>query len=247
MINLTRTLTFRLPELNVLGLAFLPVPDDEYAVAILHLDYQDRVQLLARDILVEDLELSSHPSTLLQPTSISAKILPFPTDAPPHIIPVPALDASEAADEEEGFLGGVLIVGGRKILLYELASVEGRAKQRGKRRRLESKKQSGDVAEISKAMKKERERETRIRKASGNVEWPWGEVTAYVFILATRLFILTTSKYSVCAVDQNTARYFIGDSFGRLSMLSVDQFQIHGLLLIPIGEVLNLPKLLSIH
>ena len=176
----------RLPELNVFGLTFLPVPDDEFAIAILYMDYQERVQLIARDILIEDLELSSHPSTVLHPTPISPRVLPCPTECIPQILSVPPSQLIVDGDgEDEGFLGGILIVGGKKILLFELASTQGQAKQRGKRRRLEAKKTSTDVVEAAKAKEKEIEREGRKRKARGSVEWPWSEVTAYAFVLTS--------------------------------------------------------------
>ena len=178
--------------MNIFALAFLPIPDDDYALAILYLDSQDRVQLLARDLLLEDHELSTRPSTVLQPTSISAKVLPFPTDTPPRLISVPMPDVPENNDGEEAFLGGVLILGGRKILLYDLSSMEGREKQKNKRKRLESKKQTGDAAEISKAIQKEKERDARLRKAFGSVEWPWSEVTAYAYTSSLQSFIQIT-------------------------------------------------------
>jgi DNA damage-binding protein 1 len=171
---------FRLPELNVFSVSFLPVLDDEFAIAILYMDYQERTQLIARDILLDDLELSYHPSTVLHATPIAAKVLPCPTECVPQLLSVPPSQPTMDEDgEDEGFAGGVLIVGGKKILLFELASTQGQAKQRGKRRRLEAKKKSTDAAGVEKAREKEMEREGRKRKPRGSVEWPWGEVTAY--------------------------------------------------------------------
>ena len=175
----------RLPELNVFGLAFLPMPEDEFAIAILYMDYHERIQLIARDIIVDDLELSAHPSTVLHPTPISTNILPCPTECVPKLLSVPPsqLAVDDEDEDEEGFPGGVLIVGGKKILLFELVSRHGQAKQRGKRRRLEARKKSTDAAEVEKAKEKEMEREGRKRKPKGSVEWPWSEVTAYVSTL----------------------------------------------------------------
>ncbi|GLB38302.1 putative CPSF A subunit region [Lyophyllum shimeji] len=208
------------PEINLFGIAFLPVHEDEYTLAILHLDYQQRVQLLARDVLLDDHELSSVPSTVLTPTIISPKILPEPTVIVPKVAPVPAeLHGSEGDGEDGfGFLGGVLVIGGTKIMLYELASEQSQAKQRSKKRRLESRKKGDDAAEAEKARKKELERERRQRKAQGSVDWPWSEVSA------------------ICAVDPLVPRYFIGDEFGRLSMLSLENVKEQGLILLPLGE-----------
>ncbi|TFK70374.1 hypothetical protein BDN72DRAFT_542903 [Pluteus cervinus] len=200
------------PELNVLSLTFLPAPEDQYVLGILHLDHQERLQLLARDILVDELELSTTPSAALQPTVISSKAFSMPTDFVPMLIPV----EPPANPEEEYFLGGVLVIGGRKIFLYELSSPEGQEKQQGKRRRLELRKKSGDAEEATKAREKERERESRKRRARCSVDWPWGEVTAW------------------CAVDSK--RFILGDAFGRFSMLAFDKLHETGLMIIPLGE-----------
>ena len=42
---------------------------------------------------------------------------------------------------------------------------------------------------------------------------------------------------SWCAIDQAPARFLLGDSFGRLSMLSLDNINELGMILIPLGEV----------
>ncbi|KAG6837618.1 hypothetical protein H0H93_006139 [Arthromyces matolae] len=206
-----------LRELNLLGLEFLPVPDLEYALAILHIDYQGRVQLLARDCILEDLELSSSPSTTLTPTTILQKEVPYPEDIPLKLLPVHP-QPSDDGDAEEDFLGGILVIGGRSILMFELASVESRGKQRSKKKRLEAKKKSTDAGEAARAREKEKEREGRARKVQGSVQWPWSEVTA------------------VCAVDPSIPRFILGDSFGQLSLLSAEDVKKKGLLLLTLGE-----------
>ncbi|KAG6887255.1 hypothetical protein C0992_013155 [Termitomyces sp. T32_za158] len=166
-----------LRELNLLGLEFLPLQEDEYALAILHIDCQERVQLLSRDILLEDLELSSSPSIVLTPTVISNKVVPYPDEITLKLFPVQP-QSVDSDVEEDCFLGGLLVIGGRKIVMYELASSQGQAKQRSKRRRLEKKKKSIDAADVEEARIKEKEREGRARKVHGSVVWPWSEVTA---------------------------------------------------------------------
>lgn len=167
------------------GLAFLPVPDGDLTLAILHLDYQDRVQLVARDINISEFELSSYPSSFLNPTSISAKILPCPTESVPQLVSVPAAEikSDDEEDDEENFIGGIMIVGGKKIVLFEMT--KGQTRQSGKRRRFETK--TGSEAEKG----KEKEREVRKRKPKASVEWPWGDVTAYSHPLS-----FLVSKYS---------------------------------------------------
>ncbi|KAH0586144.1 hypothetical protein H2248_007410 [Termitomyces sp. 'cryptogamus'] len=206
-----------LRELNLLGLEFLPLQEDEYVLAILYVDYQERVQLLARDILLEDLELSSSPSTVLTPTTISNKVVPYPDELNLKLFPVQPQPVDDGDLDNDGFLGGMLVIGGRKILMYELASSQGQAKQMSKRRRLEKKKKSTDAAESEEALSKQEEREGRVRKVQGSVVWPWSEVTA------------------VCAIDL-VPRFIIGDSYGRLSLLSLENAKERGLILVPLGE-----------
>ncbi|RXW24467.1 hypothetical protein EST38_g1372 [Candolleomyces aberdarensis] len=219
-----------LPERNVLSMAFLPTEEEEYALAILHLDPMQRIQLLGRDIVTndesEDWELSPFPSTILQPTAISNKTIPFPTEYPPHLIPVQPADLPEDEDEDEDekeddssdFLGGVLVVGGRKLLLYELATPEGRAKQKGKMKRLQDKlKGNSDPIKLKEARAKQLERDARKRKPTASVDWPWGEMTAW------------------CDVEGAPLRFFLADAFGTLSLLSLDSVKNSGLLLIPLG------------
>ncbi|KAF8895272.1 CPSF A subunit region-domain-containing protein [Infundibulicybe gibba] len=179
-----------------------------------------RVQLLARDLNMEEFEISSSPSISLYPTIITPKILPYPTESVPILIPVPPVPSDNSRPEggDGRFLGGILVLGGRRILLYGLASPSGQDKQKGKRRRLETRKRSGDSEEAAKARAKEIERETKEKKPTGSVDWPWSHVTA------------------CCGLDQTSLRFFIGDMYGKFAMLSLDSLADHGLLLIPIGE-----------
>lgn len=209
-----------LPEFNVLSMTFLPIEgDDSYHLAILHQDALKNLQLITRDLEPgkDDWAISSFPSTVLQPTAINKKLFPFPEDNIPCLIPVPPVP-DEEEDEAREFLGGVLVGGGTKILLYELASERKRAKQKGKRERLE--KMKADAAKAKSASAKQLERDARRRKPTASVEWPWGEVTAW------------------CGVETDlyyNSRFFIGDSYGNLSLLSTDSVKDIGLLLIPLG------------
>lgn len=201
---------YRLPELNLFSLSFLPLPDGEYTLAIIHFDYQQRIQLLARDIELEDLQLSSFPSTQLHSTMISDKLFPYPTDNPPMLVPVYATQRKNEEDLEDEtmensqgqFLGGVLVVGGKKLLLYELVDKEGQEKQKGKRRRLEDKKKSKDPLELAKAREKEAEREGRRRRPGATVVWPWSEVSASVFDLSTLGIWVLKTRYQMVFCQQ---------------------------------------------
>ena len=149
--------------------------DDDYTLAILHLDNQQRLQLCARDIDVDAFELSQHPSSLLNSTFISNQIIPYPTDSLPRLIPVQPEAIDDGINVRE--YRCVLLVGGTQILLFELSSRESQEKVKGKRKRLEVKKKSTDAAEVSRAKAKELERESRKRKPNAIVEWPWSNIT----------------------------------------------------------------------
>ena len=160
-------------ELNILSLAFVSSADNLQSLAILHRDHRERIQLLSRDINVGDTELSSSLSTVFPSTAISAKLL-LPNDSLPFLVYVPS------STGENHFAGGVLLLGGRKIVFFEFATKESEDKHKSKHRRTERMKKSSDIAEVQRAKQKESERESRKRKPRAMVEWPWSEVTACV-------------------------------------------------------------------
>jgi len=220
----------RVSELNILSLAFLPVPSDNHSIAILHLDHSQNLQLLARDLILSDSELSSEPSLLLPPTIVSSSAPPL-TEAPPKLVGVPPRRSKGA---EEPIPGGVLVLGGRKIRFFELSSEDWQEKYRKKQRKLESQKKGADLPPEGKAKEKQRGREIRKRRAKATVEWPWCEVTAYVPYNSPTVF-LTDSRWSL-ANDEGT-RFFVGDSHGRLALLSLETSADRTLGVIPLGEV----------
>lgn len=176
---------------------------------MLHIDYQERIQLLSRELSIVDEQLSSMLSMVLPPIPLPVKSFPH-TDAPPRLAFVPPAS---------GDLGGLLVLGGRKLLYYELAGQEIQAKAKGKRNRSEKKKKSEDREEVKRAREKESEREWRKKKAKSWVDWPWSDVCAW------------------CKVGGCETRFLIGDSFGRLAMLNVGDDDGRRLLLIALGEV----------
>ncbi|TFK48656.1 hypothetical protein OE88DRAFT_1663726 [Heliocybe sulcata] len=194
------------PELSLLSMCFLPTPSETPCIALLSVTHEGKLQLLARDLSVQEFELSSTPSTALPSTTLSSSTF-LSIEPPPILIPV--------LDEESG--GGVLVAGGRKVLFYELASQDMQDKHHGKRRRLEGKKKSGDKAERERAREAEKAREKKRRKPKASVDWPWSEITAW------------------CNVDDEGRRVLLGDTFGRLALLTVDTEQ-SALILVPLGE-----------
>jgi DNA damage-binding protein 1 len=160
--------------LNILSLAFLSVGARNHSIAILHLDHNQNLILLAHDLILSERELSPQPSLLLPQTIIPALAL---TEAPPSLVTVPP---QQLHGTEESVPGGVLVLGGRKIRFFELSSEEWQEKHRGRLQKLGSKKKSVDRSPEGKAKEKQKGREIKKRKAKATVEWPWFEVTAYV-------------------------------------------------------------------
>jgi DNA damage-binding protein 1 len=162
-----------IPELQILALALWSSAKDTFTLAILHIDHQEQIQLLSRDVHLKDTELSPELSTVLQSTVIPLNILPL-TESPPILFHVPP------SSED---LGGVLLIGGRDILFFDFESVNSLERKAGKRRRLEARKKSSDPTEVHKTKEKEFERESRMRDPAASVQWPWCEVTASVELL----------------------------------------------------------------
>ncbi|KAF9236524.1 CPSF A subunit region-domain-containing protein [Melanogaster broomeanus] len=181
-------------------------------LTMLHYDFQQRLQLLARDVTIDDLQLSPAPSPLLPPVPPPGKWFSI-EEQTPRLIFVPSVESSG-----DDFEGGVLIVGGRKILLYDLASRDVLEQNIRRNRRTEKKKRSGDAEEASRAKDKEMEREWRKKKTRAMITWPWSEVTA------------------LCSLNQENNKLLIGDKYGRLALLCVDGASRMALTLIALGE-----------
>lgn len=226
----SRHVDSRVSELNILSLAFLSVDSHNQCIAILHLDHNQKLHLLARDLILSERELSSDPSLLLPQTILSSSALAL-TEAPPSLVTVPY---QQLHGTEEIVPGGVLLLGKRKIRFFELSSEEWQKKYRGRRRKLESQKNT-DRSPEDKAKENQKGREIKKRKAKATVEWPWCEVTAYVSYHTTPTPFLTDSRWSP-ANDEGT-RFFVGDSYGRLALLSLDPTAEFTLGIVPLGEV----------
>lgn len=173
---------FRLPEINLLAFTFLYTDDeDRFTLALLHLNHKRQIQLLSRDVLLEDLELSAAHSNLLITTLLSERTFPS-LDPAPLLVPIPSHSTgSEEDDEDEtgpAHRGGVLVLGGRKVMFFENASQDQQDTRKEKQRRLGKRLSSTVQAEVAKAKEKEKERETRKIKARATVKWPWNAITA---------------------------------------------------------------------
>ena len=163
-------------ELNILSLTFLTAPSNNYPIAILHLNHNQNLQLLTRDLVLSEYELSPEPSLLLPQTLLSTSVVAS-TNATLCLALVPP----QQSNATEQLPGGVLVLGGRKVQFFELSSEGWQEKRREKHRRLESRQKSADQPVSAKSNEeKQKGREIKKRRPKSVVEWPWCEVTAYV-------------------------------------------------------------------
>ncbi|KAJ3557088.1 hypothetical protein NM688_g1656 [Phlebia brevispora] len=205
-----------LPEMNVYALSILHSDTDGvHTLAILHMDHSQRLQLVARDLDVSSQDLSFSLSPVLPNSVLPANTFPD-IDNPLLLISVPSF-LIESDEEEDECRGGVLVLGGRKILFYEVASVDRQKRQKNKDKRQSKRKASGNDKQLETARQKDKERDTKKVKPRMSVKWPWGEVTA------------------CCPANEEMRRFFIGDMYGRLAMLVLTEKP--ELVLIPLGEV----------
>ena len=166
----------RVSELNILSLAFLSAgAGSTYAIAILHLDHNQNLQLLARDLILSERELSSEPSLLLPPTILSSAFTP--TDASPCLV---TIHPRQSSGKKVPIPGGILVLGGRKIRYFEHSSAEWQEKTRERQQKLESQKKNVDRSLGGNAKDKQKGRGIKKRRAKATVEWPWREIAAYV-------------------------------------------------------------------
>ncbi|KAI9465477.1 CPSF A subunit region-domain-containing protein [Lactarius psammicola] len=195
-------------ELNILSLTFLSTSSDDYSIAILHQDHNQNLQLLAHSLVLSEYELSPESSLLLPQTALSTSAA-APTDAPPCLVPVPP----QRSNTTEQLPGGILVLSGRKIQFFELSSEEWQEKHREKQRR------RADQLAPAKTKEKQKDREIKKRRPKSVVEWPWCEVTAW------------------CPANDEGTKILVGDSYGRLALLSLESTVERGLIVIPLGEV----------
>lgn len=173
--------TYSLPELNLLAFNFLDTEDESRTLALLHFNHRQEIQLLARDLKLKELELSADHSDVFTTTLLSDRTFPS-LDPPPILVPVPGYTTGSEEDEEDeespAHRGGVLVLGGKKIVFYENASKPQQETRKGKQKRIKKRISSGKPEEVAKAREKEKERETRKLPPRASVKWPWAAVTA---------------------------------------------------------------------
>ena len=108
----------------------------------------------------------------------------FPSlDPPPMLIPIPShrVGSDDDDDDEDrvSHRGGVLVLGGKRIVFYEHASQGQQSTRQDKQRRTSKRITKSDKKETAaKEKAKERERESRKLPPRASVKWPWASVTA---------------------------------------------------------------------
>lgn len=175
-----------MPEYTLLSYCFLPASASATAsepiLALIHRDYQQRTQLLARGIDLEQREIDPIPSTALPATVLIDRDFPFPSEHESYPIVLPlasAADADDSAEESDVWKGGVMVLGGRKIIAFQLADTRWQARRRAKLEKTEKEKKKGGTKGEA-AKEKDKKREDAKRKPRAVVDWPWGEVSACV-------------------------------------------------------------------
>ena len=169
----------RLPELTVFGITILHSDSsNEFTLAILHLDHLQRIQLIARDLNVSERDLDFTLSPVLRNTVLPANAFPE-TENPFILVSVPRFHVESDDEAEQGeCLGGVLVLGGRKILFYEVATVERQQRTRNENKRQAKRKASTSEKQLEAARRRDMERDSKKIKPKMSVKWPWSEVTA---------------------------------------------------------------------
>lgn len=212
-----------LPELNLLAVSFLYSEPNAHThtVAILHIDHRQRIQLLCRELDVDALDLSVEIAHTIPQTILPANHFPF-TELPLKLVSVPPFSLAQTPEQENAddrpakCRGGVIVLGGRKINFYELSDKKTVRELKSKADRQTKRRASGNAEQIRIADEKDAARELKKIKPRATVKWPWSEVAA------------------CCPADDEMRRFFVGDAFGRLALLTLSDAP--EFILIPLGE-----------
>ncbi|KAH8824837.1 mono-functional DNA-alkylating methyl methanesulfonate N-term-domain-containing protein [Flagelloscypha sp. PMI_526] len=208
----------------VLAMTLIPSSSTDIAIALLRMDREEAIQLYGLNINFDEIE-TTH-SALFAPTTIPSF---HDADHPPHLVCVPKLvnpehmevdgdDDENIASSASVFRGGILVLGGDKVYLYEFRKSGSIQRNEAKLGQMEADKTASDSPVARKAFEKERAMFGRKRKPEYSVEWPWSFVSAWADI------------------PGDPMTYLLGDAFGRIAMLSLKQLEKHGLLVIPVGQ-----------
>ena len=174
--------SYSLPEFNLLSLCFLYTEPND-TLALIHIDHKQRIQLLARSLDVESMDLSVEVCYTIPHTILPLNHFPF-TETPLKLISVPPFSLVQSPEDESeedrpaNCRGGVLILGGRKVNFYELSDKKTIRDLKNKDKRQTKRRASGNVDAVRLANEKDAARELKKVKPRATVKWPWGEVSA---------------------------------------------------------------------
>lgn len=121
-------------------------------MGILHLDSQQRPQLIARDLDLQETTLSTSPSAYLADSALPATSIMASDNLPTLVViyePEP----------------GLIVLGRDEIYFYQVTKFDQKGKGVGK----------------NQSPRKERGKNNQVkrRKPKSTVKWPWDEITAY--------------------------------------------------------------------
>ena len=169
---------------------------------------------------------------LLPPTILSYSYSALtPTESSPCLV---TIHPKQSSGKKDPIPGGILVLGGRKIRYFEQSSAEWQEKYRERQQKLESQKKNAGRSLGGNAWDKQKGREIKKRRAKATVEWPWREIAAYVSPSCHHNFLIY-SRW--CPANDEGTRFFVGDSYGRLALLSLEPTTERTLGIIPLGEV----------
>ena len=123
-----------------------------YILAILHRDHNGKLQLLARDLSIQGQDLSIEPSSVFRQVTIDE-------DDASTIVPIPASGDGQA---------GILVLGGRSILYFEVGARESTDKGKGKGKNVKGKgRRKSDAETISSSI-----------EPRAQIDWPLCDITS---------------------------------------------------------------------
>lgn len=152
-----------------------------HTLGIVHIDHRQRIQLLARELDVDALDLSVEISYAIPHTILPANHFPF-TESPLRLLSVPpfslaqSLEQEDAEDRPAKCRGGVIVLGGRKINFYELSDKKTIRDLKNKAQRQSKRRASGSAEQTKIADEKDASREVKKVKPRATVKWPWSEI-----------------------------------------------------------------------
>lgn len=171
--------------------------------------------MLARDLSIQGQELSIEPSRGFSPAIITE-------DDSTTLLPIPA---------SGGIPAGILVLGGRSILFFDVVASEPADKGKGKEKNTKGKgsRKSHPGASSSGIFAEPRTQ----------IDWPLCDITSRVDVFGLSCAKCTNHQlYRYDMIEPDGSRVLLGDGFGKLSILSLTRSTSEtSLTLVQLGEV----------